>query len=315
MTVTLPTNGKADWTNYVDYWRDEDASWIQDRLVLRVGSDAERNAVGFGTTGAVVYNATRDALELRKAAGWSTLNTLPAMINVNEDTTNSITTLSHTGAGGRGIVYSASQIAITNKLNVMNGVLTVDGPAAGGVLGVYIKTGTKTAKLTTDATYLVSDTPVSMPGIQITGSGIIDAVGKSATIGTLSLTTLQAPGAGALTVNATTLNATSASVGGVGISSNRVTASSGMVSNQGLFYGDSNGAVMRHVNGTGPYVQTTTGGVVLSGGGTVDLYSQPRLINIGAIQHWNTGRNIAPSFYSATDPGAGNFADGTIWIS
>lgn len=308
MTVTLPNPyGKADWTDYVDYWRDADATWIQDRLVIRVADNAGRDALG-NTPGGVVYNAAKDALELRRAAGgYQTITPLPAMLAVNEDTANNRTTISHTAAGGKGIVYTATDVQVTNPLNVMNGVLTVDAT------GASFKTGAKTAKLTTDAANLVSDSPVSAPSLVLTGTGtVLDATNKAVVVGPLT--------AGAVTAASGTVsgawNAGSGTIGGVALASNKAVASSGYDSQSGSFYGDANSAIMRHVNRSGPYVQVTTGGQVLSGGGYTDLYSQVRVMGAAAfIQHYNTGKNIAPSFYSASDPGVGNYPEGTIWIN
>ena len=309
MTVTLPNPyGKADWTDYVDYWRDADATWIQDRLVIRVADDAGRDALG-NTPGGVVYNAAKDALEVRRAAGgYQTIIPFPAMLSINENTGAGITTIGHVGAGGKGIVYSATEIGITNKLNVLGGVLTVDTD------GVRVKTGTKTALLTTSATALVSDSPVSAPSLVLTGTGtVLDATNKAVVVGPLT--------AGAVTAasinSAGVVNGGSGTIGGVALASNKATASAGFDVQSGSFYGDANSALMRHVNRSGPYVQAAANDINVGGGGYMTVYSQLRIAGGQAVQWWrsdgaHTGY-LAASFYG--DPGVGNAPEGAILVT
>ena len=48
---TLPSqNGKADWTDYTDYWRELDAEWLRDRSVLRYDTEAVRSNATTGYT-------------------------------------------------------------------------------------------------------------------------------------------------------------------------------------------------------------------------------------------------------------------------
>jgi hypothetical protein len=312
MPVTLPTLGKADWTDYVDYWRDADATWIQDRIVLRAQDDAGRDALG-QTPGGVVYNTAKDALELRSSAGgYKTITPIPASLVVDEIAGQ--TTISYQTAAGKGVVYTIDTVAITApKFNAINGVLTADAT------GVMVKTGAKTAKLTTDATSLVSDSPVSAPSLVLTGSGtVLDATNKAVVVGTLTsgaLTAASLTSAGAVTGG-------TLSVGGASInSSGRLTTPSGqgMVSNQGIFYGDANGGVMRHVNQTGPYFQAAANNIYAGGSLSqyFDVQAQMRVFRGQAVQWFRadgaqTGY-LATSFYG--DPGVGNAPEGAILIT
>lgn len=311
MTVLEPlpgTYGKADWENYKNYWREEDAEWMQDRMVLRVLTSGDRDAL-LQSPGSLVYNEALDQVELRsKLGGYKTLTPLPTSLATSE--AGGKTTIGHTGAGGLGLTFTAAEVGVNTNFNVLNGVLTVNST------GVSIKTGAKTAKLTTDATYLVSDSPVSMPGLALTG-GTLNATGRGATLGSLTVE-------GAATVNGA-LNAASGTIGGVGHSGGRVTAGAlgqgglGVVTDHGIFYGDASSAVMRYWSGSamgGPYLQVTNSGQVASGGGNFDVYNQMRIMQL-PIQYYYGGVgiwNFAPSFYSAGDPGAQYFPDGTIWV-
>src|SRR6185503_10432504 len=121
------------------------------------------------------------------------------------------------------------------------------------------------------------------------------------------------------TLSGGVLNGSSGTIGGVALASNKVTASAGFDSQSGSFYGDGSSALMRHTNRTGPYLQVDTGGGRFAGGGQFDFHTNVRMLNNTYPIYYYAGNgaavNIAPSFYSGGDPGAGNFPDGTIWIT
>lgn len=301
MTVLEPlpgTYGKADWVDYSNYWREADAEWMQDRMVLRTQNATSRDALA-QAPGALIYNEALDQVELRsKAGGYKTLTPLPTSLATSEVAGK--TTIGHTGAGGLGLTFTAAEVGVNDDFNVL-GVLMVSAT------GVSLKTGTKTAKLTTDAASLISDTPISAPGLTLTGG--LSASGRPAVLGSLTVE-------GAATINGV-LTAASGTIGGVSHASNKLTASAGLDVQGGSFYGDGTSAIMRPSSRTGPYVQTTPSNIVIAGGGFLDMYSQPRSMAM-PIQYYYGGVgvwNIAPSFYSASDPGAQYFPDGSIWIS
>lgn len=69
-----PTLGKGDWTDYQDYWRDDDAEWLMERTVLRYDTDTLRNSEWPNpTAGQVIYNASVGTLQVRSASGWLNL--------------------------------------------------------------------------------------------------------------------------------------------------------------------------------------------------------------------------------------------------
>jgi len=311
MTVLEPlpgTYGKADWVDYSNYWREADAEWLQDRIVLRAPNAAARDALG-QSAGALVYNEALDQIELcsKLSAGatkvYKTLTPLPTTLTTTEVAgPPQKTTISHTGAGGLGLTFTAGEVGVTSNLNVQ-GVLTVDAN------GVGIKAvGAKTAKLSTSATDLVSDSPVSAPGITITAPGTISAAGRAATVGALS--------ASSATVSGVLTGGNGSIIGGVSLTGNKATASAGFDSQQGSFYGDGTSAIVRHVNRTGPYVQADANNITIAGGGCY-MHSLLRIQGAAArIYHEGTGKNFAPSFYQASGtPDVNAYPEGTIWIS
>lgn len=309
MTALEPlpgTYGKADWVDYSNYWREADAEWMQDRMVLRVLNATGRDALA-QSTGSLVYNEALDQVELRsKAGGYKTLTPLPTSLATAEAAGK--TTISHTGAGGLGLTFTAAEVGVNDDFNVL-GVLMVSPT------GVSLKTGAKTAKLTTDAANLVSDSPISAPGVAIT-AGSLSAAGRPAQVG--ALTADSAAVSGVLTAGA------NSAIAGVAFRAGGYTeAAQGYVSSGGYFNGDSGSALMRYRNPANgaigsSYLQATQTDVVFAGG---NCWMNPTLLIRGgkAINYYDGAGNfrgyIAPSVYSASDPGAGNFPDGTIWVS
>ena len=326
--------GIADWDDYVDNWRDKDASYLQARGIARFHSKTDRNAA-LGTpapTGAVAYNETTDMLEWQSKNhsagtasppdGWLSLVPMPLYMAKTSDSTTSVG-LAHSGAGGKGINWTPTEVQVTNTLNVMNNVLRTDAT------GVSIKTGSKTAKLTTDTANLISDTPLSLPSLTLTGTGtVLNAAGKTVAVGTLNADTAVIPSitmSGTLSGNGI-VNGGRGTIGGVklgvlatdtptGLGANIAEAPAGFVSQSAKWAGDGTKGLLTFTGKAGQ-VQVDDR-VGLSGAG-IDLNTDTSVRNrvINWFDNANTQRGqYAVSVYSATDPGAINFPDGTIWIS
>lgn len=323
--IALPGNfGKGFWSNYEDYWREEDAKWLQERAILRYTSAAARTTdYPSPTFGQVTYRedalgANIDRLEMysKQHTAWVPLLML-ANITSTQDTTAGVA-LSHKLAGGKGIVFQPTQtvfdlpISITaigvpalaaTNMNIAGGALTADAT------GVTIKTGTKTAKLTTTATDLVSDTPISAPGLTVSG-GAFTAGTVAGTLSSLTVT------------NALTAGVNS-SIASVMFRSGAYTeAAAGYVSQAGYFRGDGNGPLITQRN-------TSSGAIGVSSlslnsadlfatGGNFYMNSTLLIRGGKAINYYDAAGNfrgyIAPNIYGA-DPGVNNVPDGTIWIS
>ena len=315
--------GIANWQDYVNNWREADAEYLQARTIARFQDANARNAgLPAPSPGQVVYNQGLDWLELRsKNNTWISYRGLPQNMTVTTDDVNTVT-LAHSASSGKGISLGAAQVDIPGKLVVFNGVTTTDST------GLAIKVGAKTAKLTTDAASLISDTQISAPSIALTGTGtVLSAPGKTVAVGTLTadaatITSITLGG----TLTGGVINGTSGTIGGVAHSgntaasfvNNRVTASDGLLASGARFRGDGSAAIMQSNSG-GPYIQVGPGGGAFTGGGQFDFYTNVRFLNNTVPVYFyasNSGAiNIAPTIYSGGDPGAGNFPDGTIWVT
>lgn len=309
MSEPLPGNfGLANWVDYVNYWRESDAEWIQARINVRAQDNTQRD--GFSVTpGQVVYNAATDRLELRTATNtWRPQTPFPASLAVAEGAT---TTISHTASSGKGVVFGPTEVAINHQLNVLGGVLTVPADSS----GVVVKTGAKSAKLSTSATDLVSDSPVSVPSLTLTGAGtVINAPAKTAVVGVVTADTV-----GAVTVNVSgVLTAGSGTVGGVAMAANVATASGGHISQGGIHYGDASSAIVRYRNPSGgalgaAYLQVNTGAIEVVGGAM--NVRTGMTVSDTTISYYSAGAfrgYISPAFYG--DPGVANVPEGSILI-
>jgi hypothetical protein len=131
------------------------------------------------------------------------------------------------------------------------------------------------------------------------------------------------------TVNGGIINSASGTIGGVQIGTTGAQGSGGVradtqgfQSQWGAFYGDGANAYVRQRNPANGvygscYLQVGQVNANIYG----DLYVRNYLRIMGGLGvPWhNAGGThqawIAPTIYSGGDPGAGNFPDGTIWIS
>lgn len=307
--------GKGNWQDYISNWRQKDAGYLQERSILRYATAAARTT-DWPTprAGQVTYRGDADRLEMYSTlrSSWVSAMLFQFLTTPKDDAAG--VTLSHTGAAGKGITLGPANVIMDLPVNAYNGLLTADAS------GVGVKTtAMKQALLSTNATELVSDTIVSVPGLHLT-AGTLDATGRPATVGALTAVSATIPN---LTLSGTlsgagVLNGGSGTIGGVAMSGNRATASSGFRAGIGLFSGDASSAIMSAIGGT-PYLQVSTAGGVFSGGGQFDFYTYVRFLNgTNPVYYYNANSgsvNIAPSFYSAGDPGAGYFPDGTIWVT
>ena len=328
MTIVepLPASGygKANWVDYSNYWREGDAEWLMERTILRYQTAAARQT-DYPTPkfGQITYNeqsislggglwADRPEMWSKQHGTWVPLLMLANITSTKDDSAG--VSLSHKGSVGKGVMFgpgvgtapnAAGLVSITAPLDVMNGLLTVDGT------GAMLKTGTKTVKLTTDATGLVSDSPISASALSTAGT--LTAV--SATLsGSLTVPNITASGtiqggtfAGA--VNGTTVNASvGGTLGGVGLNGSVATAPSGVISSGAYLRGDANMGYWSH---------RAAGGAISAPTVTVD----PTYIRFRASNGmpWDThagahtGGWVACVFTS--DPGAANAPTGSILLT
>jgi hypothetical protein len=301
------------WTDFVDNWRAVDAHWIRDRVVNLFDDNTKRAASNIAPLpGTLSFLQSTNSLEFYKsgdpklAASWESVR-YPNLAVSSDATT---VTLRQTAAGS-GIILGSDGTGNIEKLNAGLGTVLAD------VAGVTLKVGAKTVVLATNAAGLTVDSPVSVTGT-LSASGALTAASAA-----LSGAVTAASAAISGILSGGTVNGGSGLIGGVTLSGNRVTAGTGaaggMVSGSGHFYGDASSALMRHSSDTGPYLQVTSSGGLFSGGGQFDFFTTMRMLSGNVIQYYYNNNtqavNIPPSFYAASDPGAGNFPDGTIWIN
>lgn len=332
MTITDPIPdtqwGRGNWQDYINNWREKDAEYLQARTILRYHNAGDRTT-DWGATpsfGQITYNETaialgggnyadRPEMYSKQHAKWVPLMMLDNITSTKDDSAG--VALSHKLAGGKGVIFEPARTQMDNPIWIMGGVLGVDGT------GVTVKTGAKTVKLTTDGANLISDSPISAPGL-ITGgtlsvTGAFTA-GSISTPGTATLANITMSG----TLTGGVINGSSGTVGGVAMASNIATASAGFVAQAGYHYGDGGAAYMRYRNPSGgalgsSYFQTNATDAYVGGNNFLISASTDTWIQGGkAIRWYDTGGVhrawIAPTIVSGGDPGAGNYPDGTIWI-
>jgi hypothetical protein len=339
MTEPIPDLqwGKGDWQDYTHNWREKDAEFLQARTITRYHNATDRDAAWpTPSFGQVVYNETsqqpspgvyldRPEMFSKQHNTWVPLLMLANITSTKDDSQG--VALSHKLAGGKGVIFEPTRTLFDNPINVMTGVMLVDNS------GVSIRTGAKTAKLTTDATNLISDSPFSAPSVVLTGTGVVfNAAGKSATLGTLTADTVTATTLNVTTVSANVLNGSSGVIGGVQVGTGAAHGSGGVRADaQGLhaqwgaFYGDGANAFVRPRNPAtgvygGGYIQVNNdANIYMQGPGSTYMNNYLRIMGGRGVPWHNAGGThvawIAPVIYSGGDPGAANYPDGTLWIS
>lgn len=127
MSATIPGDGygEVNWVDYVDNWRDVDATWLQERSIVRNAADP----AGTPAEGRVFYNAAKHALRLRNSS--STYTTLVGSNNiaiVDGSPTSEIKSAAGTAAAGTGITFNNSNGSMSlGRSSFTNGiVLNID---------------------------------------------------------------------------------------------------------------------------------------------------------------------------------------------
>jgi hypothetical protein len=325
--AALTNLGKTDWIDYTDYWRDDDAEWLQERTILRYATSAARGAPGewpAPTAGQVTYNQETDQLEhftLTAPTKWiGVLASQHLRITPKTSTNDSDPAIiGHRNAGGQGIQFWPT-VAGENKVSLPSAFLDVGNGAVvakatsftvtttTNLATTTIKTGTKIVTLTTSATDLVSNSPLNVPSLTTVGmnfTGVLSGTGASSIV-----------------------NANAGTIGGVVLSASYAQASSGYVSQGGYFHGDGVSAYMRYRNpGTGgttaAYARVDPNSFTFNGSGAAvfDIWnSDPRIFGTRSIHFYNAAATvylgpIGPVVVSGGDPGAGNYPEGTIWCT
>lgn len=184
--------GTATWQDFNHNWRKKDADWIQSRVVLRYDTTANRDLIPSPPLGMTIFNAQTDRLEVRVAGSgtpaWSGVYSVDGLIIKPVPTTTNVRLNHKDSASENGLIFSPN--LITTQVPIVTAGDTLKFEAS----GLTISTGTKDAKLTTDATNLISDTPISAPGLISTGTfsaaTVSTFVGPATAASTLTVTGL-----------------------------------------------------------------------------------------------------------------------------
>lgn len=314
--VILNDWGKSNWTNYVDYWRDNDAEYLQARTILRyhtMGDAATDNPTPL--TGQVVYNELDDMLYFRSKGpptAWKRYAPLPFNMNVPLDAATGVT-LQHSSAPG-GMIFTsptgspASVVLAQVPLHAVGSTTILDST------GITLKTGPKTIKLNTNATQLVCDSPISATSLV---GGVLTANTSLTVNGPATVTGLLT--AQGLSVTSSLAAAIGSNIGGVTFGDQSVNVAKGIQSVGGVLFGTASsiriGAGTLAAPSAG-YVDVTASEVKLSAN-TIN-FDGAAFITARAINYKNAAGNvtkpIAPSFYDGGSPNPADFPDGTIWV-
>jgi hypothetical protein len=322
--------GKGDWQDYINNWREKDAEWIQARTILRYETAAKRTT-DWGATpsaGMVTYNHQTETLEMYRAGttnAW-VRSLMFQNLNLVTDTTSTVK-IGHSAAaaGGKGLTFTPTNVVVDMPFNVMSGMLQVDATSVG-----VQSTSQKLAKLTTNATELVSDTPLAAASLRLSGTGTVLTTTANISVGAVASGAITATGnitATGQTISAAVVTGVSGTIGQVSLAANVISTvagsasanAAGLQSGQGYFYGDGSQAVMRQRASVGvaagaANVAVTSTDVILSGT-LVQLASPTRVLANRSLEYATTaGTKYGGPVIWGADPGVANVPEGTIWV-
>ena len=320
MTEPIPGDGYGDanWVDLSNNWRDADATWLQERSVVRINvaniSTATPTSAGVAnfTNGRVFFNDSDDSLII------STSSTVPYAfkiitssnyLTIKDGSSTSelkasaasdgtgISINNTTGAVSIGAATFSSTLSVTGT-TTLNGYLTsLKAGSAGSIStsssGFIVNTsGSNAVTITTStaintATTLEIGSPTKITGSLLTTSSITSGAGLSVPSGTSALS--------AVTVSSTLVVD--------GATTSAAITASGVVT--------ANGTIV--VGGTSPSVLSATGKDLIlnaSSGQAVRTTS-----NFYYGSSGNTTKNAWVIYQATGTPTVGDYPEGTIWIS
>ena len=325
--IPATSYGQATWEDWTDNWRKKDGDFLQLRSILRYADEATRPATA--QFGQAVYVEATDAINVYSKAGkWiSILASENLKIASTGTGAGGTATLSHPSAGGSGLIFSNNKVRSSLDFETSAGLQadSVSVKTASGGSNIL-------ARLTTTPTHLVSDSPVSVPAITLTGTGgVLSAPGKAITVGTLNADSATIPNitmTGTLSGGVSSIiNGGSGTIGGVKLGlagSGYLQADNGFYAQAAAVHGDASNAFFRQRAPnfgawSSAYLQATTNEFYFQGATNVWISGYLRIREGKGIPWHNAAGThqawISPVIYSGGDPGAANFPDGTLWIS
>ena len=314
--ATLPADyGIADWVNNTDNWREEDAEFIQKRLVIRWASNASRTSSGGNDLGegSVSYLANSKSLQVNTTGdgnGWSTV--VHSKLVTVTDTSTTDVQLKHSSSSAGGIRLYADGVFVDSRLAIggSNGSpkTVIDG-TAGISLNYNGGAGVITTNSTAGGTVVISATN----GVSVNKLAVSSTANFTSTV-TVASAPINVTGSGSISTPAL---AVSNSVSPVTIGSGGLTAASGVVSALsfsttavgGESYSLANSGLSRTANAALISISNNTPTV---SGANIDLKVPSN--GVVRFQAGNYSAPVAGWMVSNAVPGSTNAPDGTIWF-
>lgn len=304
--ATLVDPGITTWEDNVHNWRAADADYLQKRSVMRFATVGNRTTALTATpvAGMVTYNGAAKTLEYTDSDS-ATANVWRTILAPKY-----LATSDAVGSFGMRLAGDPTTVVALEAGKVVLGaarVVTVDDT------GLKVKTGLATALLTTDATDLVSDKKLKVPGIASSAAVTAPSVAATGAVTAASVTATGALTGASLSVSGSTaLGAVTA--GAVSASS---LASAGNVTGVNLVGSTSakGGLLTMHSR----YLQAAGAGDSYV---ALDLNAQitgthiilAPFAGVNPVRFNSTTGPIIPCVVAyASDPGVGSYPEGTIW--
>lgn len=310
--------GDADWTDLQDNWRDADATWLQERSIVRVSGatpsvgviDGSNGNVATATEGRVFYSTTSKSLLVTTSSS-PTYRTVTMSNNITitdgastseikasaAATGTGITINNTTGAVSIGATTFSSTVSFTGAITSTAYISSIRAGSSGSIStsasGFTVNTsGSNPVNFTTSAGGLGVDQPVTITGALATTTSVTAGNGLTVSAGNVNLT-------------ATNINST------LGVTGATTTAA---ITASGLITANANITV----GGTTPTIQSAASRDLNL---TVPANQAIRFVAASStnsfanrIYYGSSPAQLAWVVYGS-DPGVGNVPEGTIWIT
>ena len=323
MTEPIPSSGygDADWIDLSNNWRDADATWLQERSVVRINvanpaaSDPATAGTANFTNGRVFFNDYNDTLVVSTTSStpyaFKTIASSSYLVIKDGSSTSELK--ASTASDGTGISFSNTtgvvSIGASGNTTTIGGALTVsEATTLTGYL-TSLKAGSS-GSISTSSSGLVINTSgsnaVTVTSSTAVGSATTLEINKPVKITGSINTTTDANITGGLNVTGTSalaVTTVSSTLGVTGTTTAAAITASGIVT--------ANGTIV--VGGTSPSVLSATGKDLLLNSASGQAIRTTSSFYYGASG--TTTKNAWVIYQSSGTPTVGDYPEGTIWIS